>query len=83
MDSPTKIYIHQLCVDTVCHVEDHQKQWLVEMMDGMREPKESVLLVCLDDDLYFVIKTNILSVKKTKTKELFMNVLAILLKIRV
>ena len=50
MDIPvlttSKINIHQLCVDTGCHLDDFQRV----MANGERESREFMLLTHFDDD---------------------------------
>ena len=45
---PAKTYIHQICADTGCRLEDLPSA-LTDKNDE-RESKESVLTVCDDDD---------------------------------
>ena len=45
MDIQAKIYIHQLCAETRCHLEN-----LSKVMVRESDPKEYVLLVRHDDE---------------------------------
>ena len=49
MDLSAKIYVHQLCADTVFRLEDVASA--MASMDGERMAKESMLFACSDDDV--------------------------------
>ena len=49
VSQPAKTYIHHLCANTGFHLEELQRV-RTNRTDSKRDSRESMLLVCLDDD---------------------------------